>query len=319
MPARLEAFDEMPFLAEALDRTGHDRVFEAAVDRAVKLTAALVPGAASAAGPARRGMNEDALPGQPRHPRSPPGPKRWPGPPRTSWSRWSPAAIGARGIAHVALTGGSSAAGLYRELRTPARRLSLDWSRVHLWFGDDRVVPLDHPDSERRAGHRRAAGATTVRSSPLRTCIRCWQASTRRPPMPRSWRPGCTPRPWRQMVPTAEGVPAFDLLLLGMGPDGHVLSVFPDSQALLAGAPIVMPIPAPTHIGPAWPRVTLGPAVIGAAGGVLLMAAGGAKAPTVVDVLGPVWDPMRLPAQLARIDSATWLLDPDSSALLVRG
>ena len=43
--ARLEAFDEMPFLAEALDRTGHDRVFEAALDRAVKLTAALVPSA----------------------------------------------------------------------------------------------------------------------------------------------------------------------------------------------------------------------------------------------------------------------------------
>jgi len=47
-PARLEAFDETPFLGEALDRTGHDRVFEAAVDRAVKLTAALVPGSDAA-------------------------------------------------------------------------------------------------------------------------------------------------------------------------------------------------------------------------------------------------------------------------------
>ena len=49
--ARLEAFEEMPFLAEALDRTGHDRVFEAAVDRAVKLTAGLVPAPAPATDP----------------------------------------------------------------------------------------------------------------------------------------------------------------------------------------------------------------------------------------------------------------------------
>ncbi len=114
------------------------------------------------------------------------------------------------------------------------------------------------------------------------------------------------------------GVPSFDLLLLGMGPDGHVLSVFPDSTALMPGAPLVLPIPAPTHIGPEWPRVTLGPAVIGAARAVLLTVTGAAKAPTVVDVLGSVWDPIRLPAQLCRIDTATWLLDPDSSALLTR-
>ncbi len=121
------------------------------------------------------------------------------------------------------------------------------------------------------------------------------------------------------LVPMVDGVPSFDLLLLGMGPDGHVLSVFPDSPALLAGAPLVLPIPAPTHIGPAWPRVTLAPAIIGAARSVLLIAGGAAKAPTVIDVLGPVWDPMRLPAQLCRIDAATWLLDPDSAALLIRG
>ena len=87
---------------------------------------------------------------------------------------------------------------------------------------------------------------------------------------------------------------------------------------MLAGAPTVMPVPAPTHIGPSVPRVTLGPAVIGAARNVLLICGGATKAPTVVDVMGPVWDPIRLPAQLARLDSATWLLDPDSAALLAR-
>jgi 6-phosphogluconolactonase len=262
-------------------------------------------------------MNEDALPGQPRILVAA-GPEAMARTAADIMVAVVAAAIGARDIAHVALTGGSSAAGLYRELRTPARRLSLDWSRVHLWFGDDRVVPLDHPDSNAGAAITGllAHDEPVIPAANLHPILAGVDPAAADAPIVAA---GLYAAALAEMVPTAEGAPAFDLLMLGMGPDGHVLSVFPDGQALLAGAPIVMPIPAPTHIGPAWPRVTLGPAVIGAAGGVLLMAAGGAKAPTVADVLGQVWDPMRLPAQLARIDSATWLLDPESSALLIRG
>lgn len=226
-------------------------------------------------------------------------------------------AIGARGAAHIALTGGSSAAGLYRELCAPDRPSAMDWSRVHLWFGDDRMVPLDHPDSNAGLAivgllgpdgpglpaanlHPMLAGVDAAATDAGIVAAGLYSAAL------------------AAAVPTHQGVPAFDLLLLGMGPDGHVLSVFPESQALLVGAPIVMHVPAPTHIGPAWPRLTLGPGVIGAARQVLLAAGGAAKAPTVVDVLGPIWDPMRLPAQLCRIDTATWLLDPDSAALLTR-
>jgi 6-phosphogluconolactonase len=226
-------------------------------------------------------------------------------------------AIGERGIAHVALTGGSSAAGLYRELCAPSRRMALDWSRVHCWFGDDRVVPLGHPDSNAGLAIARLLGADGPAIPPanVHPMLGSVDASTADAAIVAV---GLYTAALAALVPGRDGVPLFDLLLLGMGPDGHILSVFPDSQALLVGAPVVMPVPAPSHIGPGWPRVTLGPSVIGAAGAVLLTAGGAAKAPTVVDVLGPIWDPMRLPAQLARIDSATWLLDPDSSALLVR-
>src|SRR4051812_2638371 len=56
-------------------------------------------------------------------------------------------AVDQRGVAHISLTGGSSAVPLFRELRTPEHKAALDWSRVHLWWGDERFVPIDHPQS----------------------------------------------------------------------------------------------------------------------------------------------------------------------------
>jgi 6-phosphogluconolactonase len=98
-----------------------------------------------------------------------------------------------------------------------------------------------------------------------------------------------------------------------MGPDGHLLSVFPGSAALTQGAPTVLAVPAPTHIGPALPRVTLRPSVVAAARAVLLIVGGAPKAPVVADVLEGDPTVERYPARLARIDTATWLLDPGSA------
>jgi len=223
-------------------------------------------------------------------------------------------AIGARGVAHVSLTGGSSAVGLYRELRSPERIAAVDWSRVQLWFGDERIVPVDHPDSNAGLALREllAPGGPVVQIHPMLAGV---EASATDAGIVAS---GLYAAELAAGVPNVGGMPVFDLLLLGMGPDGHVLSVFPDSPALMAGVPMVVPIPAPTHILPALPRMTLNPAVIGAARAVLLIAGGAAKAPTVADVLGTAWDPLRLPAQLCDVASATWLLDPDSAALLLK-
>jgi 6-phosphogluconolactonase len=223
-------------------------------------------------------------------------------------------AIGARGVAHVSLTGGSSASGLYAELRSAERLAAVDWSRVQLWFGDERIVPTDHPDSNAGLAMREllAPGGPPAE---IHSMLAGVDASTTDAGIVAS---GLYAAELAALVPNLGGVPVFDLLLLGMGPDGHVLSVFPDSPALMAGMPVVVPIPAPTHILPALPRVTLNPMVIGAARAVLLIAGGAAKAPTVADVLGEVWDPMRLPAQLCDVAAATWLLDPDSAALLIK-
>jgi 6-phosphogluconolactonase len=121
----------------------------------------------------------------------------------------------------------------------------------------------------------------------------------------------------RALVPSnADGVPIFDLILLGVGPDGHVLSVFPDSAALRPDAPLVVAVPAPTHIEPHVPRLTLSPRVLNVARNVVVTASGSGKAAVLGEIFGPAHDPRRLPAQLALTPAATWLLDRAAAARL---
>lgn len=133
----------------------------------------------------------------------------------------------ARGAFHIALSGGSTPRRLYETLATAEFRDSIDWSRAHIYFGDERCVPPEHPDSNYGMAaatllrhvpippqqvHRIAAAMTTVRQD--------------------AWR-------YAQLIATqvprdAQGVPSFDLVLLGMGPDGHTASLFPYSCILHA-------------------------------------------------------------------------------------
>jgi 6-phosphogluconolactonase len=115
----------------------------------------------------------------------------------------------------------------------------------------------------------------------------------------------------------ADGWPVFDLLLVGIGGDGHVLSVFPGSAAF-DSSELALAIPAPTHIEPHIERVTLNPAVIAVARSVLVVSYGADKARILAEVLGPDRDPRRLPAQLAAQPDATWVLDAAAASALPR-
>jgi 6-phosphogluconolactonase len=113
-----------------------------------------------------------------------------------------------------------------------------------------------------------------------------------------------------------DGVPVFDVLVLGVGPDGHVLSVFPGSAAWDAGA-LVLALPAPTHVGPHVERVTMHPDIVAAARTVLVVSAGASKAA----VLGRAWrgdDVRELPVRMTMATNATWLLDEAAAADLPR-
>ena len=196
-------------------------------------------------------------------------------------------ALELRGAAHLALTGGSTAGALYDALREPARRAALDWRLVEAWWGDDRLVPSGDARSNVHgaAAILDAVGglgfdARRIHPFPIDEATELGNDA--------AWVAATYAARLRERLPDDAGLPIFDLVLLGMGPDGHILSVFPDSPALGPDAPLVVDVPAPSHVEPHVARVTLNPRLVAAARAVLVMVTGAAKATRVAEVLdGP--------------------------------
>ncbi len=220
-------------------------------------------------------------------------------------------------------------------------RDSIDWRAIHFWWGDDRFVPRDHPESNAGLADRLLfaigafsgesgtgaegtdveAGASPrpVTTTPTR-CIPMDTEGAIAAGAGPDWAAAAYANEIASLMPTGEhGVPQFDVFLAGVGPDGHCLSVFPDSPALEPDAPLVMGIPAPTHVEPHLPRVTLVPRVMDVAGVVLMVVTGESKADVMATVLGSERDPSRWPAQTAILPNAVWLLDEAAAAKLPAG
>ncbi len=224
------------------------------------------------------------------------------------------AAVADRGRADIALTGGSTPEAMYRHLVAPSLRDRVDWSRVHLWWGDDRFVRrADRLSNVRIADERlRAPGGLPIPASNVHPF-----------PVDRALDDGlgagwCAATYAAEVVatlPSVDGWPAFDLVLVGIGADGHLLSVFPGSSAV-ASDRVGLAIPAPSHIEPHVERVTLNPAILGAAASVLATATGMGKAEVIARILQTPRDPATLPGVLARRSAATWILDRGSASRL---
>jgi 6-phosphogluconolactonase len=232
----------------------------------------------------------------------------------------------ARRRADWATTGGSSIVGIYQALTETDLVDRMPWTRLHVWWGDDRYLPRDHPLSnvkrfddivlgiafgEEGVAGGRPAGVPIpldqVHPFPTGEAIGGGRGA--------AWCASALAEELRAVGPTTtdDGWPVFDLLLLGVGGDGHLLSVFPGSPAL-DSTDLAMSIPAPTHIGPHVERVTLNPAVVGTARQVLVVVTGTAKAGVLAEIFGPIRDPSRWPAQLAVRAGATWILDAAAAA-----
>jgi len=246
------------------------------------------------------------------------------------------AAIAERGAAHWATTGGSAAPGFYRALVAEPLRSRVRWDAVHTWWGDDRFVPFDHPLSNVLPFEEILMGPTGIdagqtsylaETAPQREVgIAIPPANLHRWPIGAAiagaegpgWAAARYADELRAVAPSdPTGTPVLDLVVLGVGPDGHVLSVFPgsavwDEPSSCAG------VPAPTHVEPHVERVTMHPRVIAAARTVLVVTSGSAKAP----VLARAWtgdDLRELPVRAARLPTATWVVDEAAAAALPRG
>lgn len=218
--------------------------------------------------------------------------------------------IEARGVAHWSTTGGSAAPGIYRALREPPLRDAVDWSRVHVWWGDDRFVPPDHQLSNVLPLTEvllEGGIEAVLHPIPMAGAIAHGGAA---------WAAARYAQELHDRGPAAGpgGDPAFDVLLLGVGPDGHILSVFPGS-ATWDGPGLCAAVPAPTHVEPHVERVTLHPRLVAAARRILVVTTGASKAAA----LGRAWtgdDVRELPVRAARVAGATWLLDAAAAAEL---
>lgn len=238
-------------------------------------------------------------------------------------------AIAERGVAHWSTTGGSAAPPIYRRLGTSPLRERVDWSKVHVWWGDDRFVPRDHPLSNVKAlddilldlagGEEGTAGAgrpgVGIPVDQLHP-FRAGEAIGARRDAASTARLLATELS-DQDLDVVDGFPVLDLIVLGVGTDGHTLSVFPDSAAF-ASSDWALAIPAPDHIEPHVERVTMHPGVVGVARSVLVVATGAGKAEILGQVLGEAIDAPRWPAQVARHERATWILDEAAAARLSR-
>ena len=219
-----------------------------------------------------------------------------------------------RGRADWATTGGSTVVGIYGALTGAELIDEVPWARLHVWWGDDRYLPRDHPLSNVKPFDDVVLGVVQipldqVHPFPTGEAIGGDRGST--------WCAETLAEELRSDGPatTADGWPVFDVLLLGVGGDGHLLSVFPGSPAL-DSTDLALAVPAPTHIGPHVERVTLNPAVVGAARQVLVVVTGAPKAAILGEIFGPTRDPSHWPAQLAVRAGATWILDEAAAAEL---
>lgn len=225
-------------------------------------------------------------------------------------TRVAVAAVRERGTATIALAGGSTPEALYRLLGDePAFRARMPWAQTHFFFGDERHVPPGHKDSN----YRMAAEALLNK-----VAAQCPPANIHRIPAEKpdaaeaaaSYETGL-----RRHFAAEEGVPQFDLVLLGMGPDGHAASLFPGTTGLRETEKLV---------AAAWVdklstyRITFTLPLLGAARGILYLTAGAEKADMLHTVLkgAPEFD--RYPSQRVNAENprTLWLVDEAAAARL---
>ena len=224
---------------------------------------------------------------------------------RAAAHRWIDLAghtIATGGAFHVALSGGSTPKRLFGLLASPAFSARVDWARVHIYFGDERCVPPDHPDSNYRMACEALLDHVPIPAAQIHR-------------IPGEADPAAGAAAYTQTLTAhlprdSDGAPRLDLLLLGMGPDGHTASLFPGTTALTETGQA-----AAVYVDKfaAW-RITLAYPLLNRSRHVMFLVSGADKAPALAEVLGGRSD---LPAAgIAPAGELEWYLDEAAAASL---
>jgi 6-phosphogluconolactonase len=213
-------------------------------------------------------------------------------------------AVFAHNVCHIALAGGTTPAGLYRTLARPAFASKIQWARTHIWFGDERCVAPDHPES-----NFRMARINLLDRVPLP------QANIHRiqGELAPEQAAADYARRVAKEVAAVNKLPRFDLILLGVGTDGHVASLFPGTD-IVGRTEIAAAVHVPAL--DAW-RISLTLPVINNANHVVVLAAGEKKADVVRRALQGAPEPQALPVQMVKpAGDLHWYLDASAAAQL---
>jgi 6-phosphogluconolactonase len=216
------------------------------------------------------------------------------------------AAIAERGRFTVALSGGSTPRRMYELLASVEYRNRVSWASVHIFFGDERCVPPTDPESNYRMAVEAMISRLPIPAQHTHP-MKCEDDPVEGARL--------YEQELRSFFDAATAWPRFDLVLLGMGDDGHTASLFPGTPAISEQHAWVM---ANRVEKLKTFRITLTAPAINHAAHTLFMVTGAGKAERLAEVLYGPRDPDRLPAQLIQpVDgSLTWLVDRAAASLL---
>ena len=209
-------------------------------------------------------------------------------------------AIAERGRFAVAFAGGSTPKATY-EILARDHAEQVDWPNVHVFFGDERTVPPDHGDSN----YRMARGALLDR-------VPVGSVHRMRGELPPDEAAASYERELKEFF--GGELPVLDLVMLGIGEDGHTASLFPETSALEVTDRLVVANPVPRL---ETTRLTLTAPVLNAAREVLFLVAGGGKAGALAEILEGDADPRTYPAKLVRPPGGpAWMVDQAAASKL---
>jgi 6-phosphogluconolactonase len=208
----------------------------------------------------------------------------------------------------VALAGGSTPRKLYGLLANEPYRSQIDWALVEVFWSDERCVPVDDPESNFRMAQEAFLSKVPIAENQVHRMHADWPD--------RDAAAQAYVIDMRRIFGT-DGIPSFDLIQLGLGPEGHTASLFPHQAALHEQERLVMPVRTPK---PPPDRLTFTPPLLNAARHVLFLVAGSDKANAVHEVIEGEYNPDEYPAQIVHPPhgEVTWMLDTAAASKLSR-